>query len=141
MGSKRASTVNKGIRLRTSSNEELSERRSSIRKSLESGLDLEEEDEEDEEAGEGPVKSKFMPFFKKFWPHLESQDNRYMDSSVGDELAVDEPTDSIKSINPAWYGRPVDEVDPFIFEDVSLIIYCLFCFLSSFLYVHKPQCG
>jgi hypothetical protein len=119
----------KGIRQRTSSNEELSERRSSIRRSLESGLD----DEEDEL--EGPVKTKFMPFFRKFWPHLDNKEEgvskRYTDSSLGDELVGDEPTDSLKSINPSWFGKPVEEVDPFIFEDVSLIIYCLFCFLFS----------
>lgn len=127
-----------GIRHRTSSVEELSERRSSIRKSLESGLGLDEE-----ETVEGPVKAKFMPFFRKFWPHLEQQEHesakRYADGSVGDELVVDEPTDSLKSINPSWYGSILEEVDPFIPSDVSLIIYCLLCFLFSCILL--PRCG
>jgi hypothetical protein len=102
---------------RTSSNEELSERRASMRKSLESGLDL----EDDEETVEGPVKSKFMPFFRKFWPNIEREGSirRYTTESAADEIILDDPTDSLKSINPSWYGKPVEEVDPFIFEDVS----------------------
>ncbi|XP_035702487.1 sodium channel protein 60E isoform X2 [Folsomia candida] len=125
-----------GIRHRTSSVEELSERRSSIRKSLESGLGLDEE-----ETVEGPVKAKFMPFFRKFWPHLEQQEHesakRYADGSVGDELVVDEPTDSLKSINPSWYGSILEEVDPFIPSDT----FCLITKKYKKNYIYRFSCS
>lgn len=121
-----------GIRTKTPSNEELSERRSSIRKSLESGLD----DEEDEEVIEGPVKARFMPFFRKFWPHLDREGSiRRPSISGADEQILDEATTgSLHSINPSWYGRPVEEVDPFIFEDVSAQKQTIFFLIASLLF-------
>jgi hypothetical protein len=96
---------------KTPSVEELSERRSSLRKSLESGLG-------EDDGEEGPVKARFMPFFRKFWPHLDRQAS-FSKNSGTDDHEKEETTDSLHSLNTTFYGKPVEEVDPFIFEDVS----------------------
>ncbi|CAG7723574.1 unnamed protein product [Allacma fusca] len=46
------------------------------------------------------IKSRCMPFFRKFWTNLGEGDNR-------------------QTLHPNLYGRPVEEVDPFVFEDES----------------------
>jgi len=111
-GSKRTSMATK-----TPSDEELAARRSSLRKSLESGLC-------DDDESEGPVKARFMPFFRKFWPHLERRPSHHSDTAeeVHHEIH-DDATESMHSstIRNHFYGKPVEEVDPFIFDDVSTI--------------------
>ena len=55
----------------------------------------------------GPVKKRFLPFFRKFWPHLKKDDA---------------PPENVKekiNFSPRMYGKPVEEVDPFVFDDVS----------------------
>lgn len=87
------------------------------RTSLESGL----HDELDELEDDGEIKKRMMPFFKKFWPHLD-KDKRRSTVDLGserDEHIIEDPGGSLPSINPNWFGRPVEEVDPFIFDDVS----------------------
>ena len=53
------------------------------------------------------LKSWCMPFFKKFWANLGH-------GAVKQSLRSD------------LYGRPVEEVDPFVFEEVSLPQLCFF---------------
>lgn len=102
---------------RGSHNEPSSEADNNFRTSLESGL----QDELDELEDEGEIKKRMMPFFKKFWPHLE-KDKRRSTVDLGsekDEHIIEDPGGSLPSINPSWFGKPVEEVDPFIFDDVS----------------------
>lgn len=87
------------------------------RTSLDSGL----QDEMDEYDDDGEIKKRMMPFFKKFWPHLDKEKRRSTVDlgSERDEHIIEDPGGSLPSINPNWFGRPVEEVDPFIFDDVS----------------------
>lgn len=87
------------------------------RTSLECGL----HDEMDELEDDGEIKKRMMPFFKKFWPHLD-KDKRRSTVDLGsekDEHIIEDTGGSLPSINPVYFGRPVEEVDPFIFDDVS----------------------
>ncbi len=64
----------------------------------------------DSQEDPGPIKKKFLPFFRKFWPHLGSESSA---SSKNDDKAYDQ-TSTI-------FGKALEEVDPFVFEDVSTI--------------------
>lgn len=55
----------------------------------------------------GPVKKRFIPFFRKYWPHLQK--------SKSPEGKPQEPV----NFSPSMYGKPIEEVDPFVFDDVS----------------------
>jgi len=85
------------------------------------GLDSGLHDEVDEYDDDGEIKKRMMPFFKKFWPHLDKEKRRSTVDlgSERDEHIIEDPGGSLPSINPNWFGRPVEEVDPFIFDDVS----------------------
>lgn len=61
----------------------------------------------------GPIKKKFMPFFRKFWPHLDLEDKH----AIGQKRRI---------FSQRLYGKAVEEVDPFVFEDVSSKNYFVF---------------
>jgi len=67
-----------------------------------------------------PIKKRFVPFFRKFWPDLDKKEST-LHSPASTEIDDDDAGDkgSEHSINPRWYGKPIDEIDPFIFDDVS----------------------
>ncbi|CAG7829681.1 unnamed protein product [Allacma fusca] len=49
------------------------------------------------------IKSRCMPFFKRFWKNLGEGESK-------------------QQLQPNLYGRPLEEVDPFVFEDTFCVI-------------------
>jgi len=73
----------------------------------------------------GPIKKKFMPFFRKFWPHLDPE-------------AHTDLTQKRRLFSQRLYGKAVEEVDPFVFEDVSVQFHSYFAYgLVNFEYAYS----